>query len=82
MLVRQHVRRLNPHNPLGLRWCYAAQILLGAVAILLCILLVVYFVASRPKNDLAADEGRQAVQEALAKLLVTTKQAQQAPSTD
>jgi len=55
---------------------HRAQIWLGAGAILLCILWVVYFVASRPKNVLVEDEGRKAVQEAIEQLLQSTKQGQ------
>lgn len=54
----------------------ATFIWLGAGAILLCILWVVYFVASRPKNVLVEDEGRKAVQEAIEQLLQSTKQGQ------
>lgn len=49
------------------------QIWLGAGAILLCILWVVYFVATRPKNVMEDDEVRKAVEEALEKLLHSTK---------
>ena len=48
------------------------QIWLGAAAILVCILWVVFFVASRPKNILVEDEGRQAVEEAVKQLLERT----------
>lgn len=54
------------------------QIWLGAGAILLCVLWVVYYVATRPKNSLDADEGRRAVQEALEKLLASTSKPAEA----
>jgi hypothetical protein len=47
----------------------------GAGIILLCVLWVVYFVASQPKNTLDDDEGRRAVREAVQKLLETTGKA-------
>jgi hypothetical protein len=51
------------------------QIWVGASIILLCVLWVVYFVASQPKNVLEDDEGRRAVREAVAKLLESTGKA-------
>lgn len=46
-----------------------SQVWAGAGAILLCVLWVVYYVATRPKAMLDDDEGRRQLEEAVAKLL-------------
>lgn len=51
------------------------QIWVSAAAILVCIFWVVYYVASRPKNVAAEDEGRKALQEAVEQLLASTGKA-------
>lgn len=45
------------------------QVWAGAGTILLCVLWVVYYVATRPKAMLVDDEGRRQLEEAVAKLL-------------
>jgi hypothetical protein len=54
----------------------------AAGAILLGVIWVVYFVATRPKNTIAEDAGRKALQDAVAKLMESTKNSKAAEAAD
>jgi hypothetical protein len=54
----------------------------AAGAILLGVIWVVYFVATRPKNTIGEDAGRKALEEAVAKLMESTKSPKAAEAAD